>query len=187
MGSLARGGRKGHSRFTPIARTVREMQKLWLDIEARRVIETEATKRRLRETGGPLFGYEADQGGIVVIRAFAPGPNARHHRFRYLPDRRDTQSRIDQVFKESKGVHSYLGEWHSHPLGAACPSATDLATLKGIAAERAVGLPRPLALIQQTKTVRPTVQMGALVAFRWDPERLRAVYLDIEMTKSLMT
>jgi integrative and conjugative element protein (TIGR02256 family) len=158
------------------------METLWLDIDARGVIEAESARRRLRETGGPLFGYDAEEGGVVVVRAFGPGPNARHRRFHYVPDRRDTQAAIERVFKESDGSHLYLGEWHSHPLGPARPSGTDITTLADIAAEEAVGLRQPIALIQQTKTVRPTVVMGALVGVRWNPEGRRAVRMQVELT-----
>lgn len=38
------------------------------------------------ETGGMLMGYVADNGDYVVTQLIGPGPNAKHSRYRFLPD-----------------------------------------------------------------------------------------------------
>jgi len=146
------------------------MAEVWLEPTARETISVEAAKRRLLETGGPLFGYEVDR-GLVVVRALGPGPRTRHHRRRLVPHPGDTQVIIDAVFEESKGQLRYLGDWHTHPQGRAFPSGTDVESAGAIAVDGDVGIERPLVLIQSTRPLRAHVGIRSLNAFRWDPER----------------
>lgn len=148
------------------------MTRVWLDALAREAIATEAAGRRLRETGGPLFGYERDE-DVVILRALPPGPRARHRRTRLIPDPRDVRAQIDAVFEETAGAYSYLGDWHSHPRGSARPSEVDVGTAAKIAANQAVELPRPLVLIQPTRPFRIHVGISALGAYRWCPQQRR--------------
>ena len=76
---------------------------VWLDAHAREAIATEAASRRLRETGGPLFGYESGE-DVVILRALPPGPRTRHRRTRLIPDPRDVKAQIDTVFEETAGA-----------------------------------------------------------------------------------
>jgi integrative and conjugative element protein (TIGR02256 family) len=103
----------------------------------------------------------------VIVRAFGPGPRAKHRPRRYVPDREATQVAIDRVFAESEGRFGYLGEWHSHPLGRAYPSGGDLTSMSEISSQPAVDLAEPLILIQGTKPFHRHVEIGELAAFRW--------------------
>jgi integrative and conjugative element protein (TIGR02256 family) len=163
-----------------IAHGVPEMGRVWLDPSAREAIADEAAKRRLRETGGPLFGYQS-AGQVVLARALGPGPKARHRRTRLIPDAEHLQRAIDEIHAETEGRLSYIGEWHTHPLGRARPSATDEETAARIAGLRATGLTRPLVLIQSTKILHRHVQMGDLAAFLWAADHLRLEHQEMSL------
>lgn len=158
------------------------MADVWLEERAREAIAAEAAKRRFRETGGPLFGYEAS-GGLVVVRALGPGPNAKHRRTRLIPDSGDVQEAIDAVFQESEGKLLYLGDWHTHPWGDARPSGVDVRGATAIADDPAVGVERPLVVIQATRPFQVHVGMGSLGVFRWDPQRRELIAQDVIISR----
>src|SRR4051794_14610406 len=106
------------------------MPKLWLATSAEAVIRAEARSRRFVETGGPLFGYtDPSSRDSVVAIACGPGPKARHRPRSLAPDPDATDAAIREVHARSRGSFSYIGEWHTHPGGAARPSRRDLAAL----------------------------------------------------------
>src|SRR5947207_723259 len=122
---------------------------VWLDGVARVQIEREARRFRLRETGGPLFGFEdEDMDDLVVVGAGGPGPRAKHRRRLFVPDRQAVDRAIAGVHEASEGRYAFLGSWHTHPLGRPSPSPTDIATARDVAADAEADLPRPLVLIQ---------------------------------------
>jgi integrative and conjugative element protein (TIGR02256 family) len=157
------------------------MPVVWLDARAREVVAEEAAKRRLRETGGALFGYET-AGDLVIARVIGPGPKAHHRRTRLIADPEHLQRVIDETHAETDGRLSYIGEWHTHPLGRARPSATDEETTARIAGLRGTDLPRPLVLIQAIKPLHRHVQIGELAAFRRDSETARLDPQAIQLT-----
>lgn len=140
---------------------------LWLAREAHDLIVSESRKRRLVETGGPLFGHRVDD-DVVVRRAFGPGPGARHRPRSLHPDRDATQAAIELIHRESGGLDLYLGDWHTHPFGAARPSGRDVASLEDIASQEAVDLKRPISIIQATRPLFAHLRIGELRAFEWD-------------------
>lgn len=143
------------------------MKTVWLADQARHTITQHSRRRRLRETGGGLFGYET-RDAWVIEKALGPGPRARHERFRLVCDHNYLQEAIDRELAASDGTRYYLGDWHTHPLGPARPSGRDRATAASIASNPTVGLRRPLVLIQST------VPWGRSSR----PARLQAYYLD---------
>jgi integrative and conjugative element protein (TIGR02256 family) len=144
---------------------MRQLTAVWLSSQAHRLIELEACRYRLRETGGPLLGYEAEDGSLVIEIAHGAGPRARHGRFRYSPDREATQAIIDDALSTSDGCRYLIGEWHSHPLGRAKPSNRDRRSLSDTAADAGVGLSHPVALIQATLPWGRRVRPGQLTAW----------------------
>jgi integrative and conjugative element protein (TIGR02256 family) len=143
------------------------MKTLWLADDARHTIAELARRRRLRETGGGLLGYE-NHGTWVVEKALPPGPRARHERFRLVSDQAFLQHAVDRELAASNGTRYYLGDWHTHPLGPARPSARDTSTAAAIAARPTVGLSQPLVLIQATLPWGRSTR----------PDRLHAYYFD---------
>lgn len=139
---------------------------LWLPEDALLLIRSETLDKHLSESGGPLFGYEHD-GQVVVTRAFGPGPRTRHRPWVFEPDRAVVQEAIDAVAAESAGAERYIGSWHSHPFGVACPSPLDRRTARNIAHDAEVGCPGPIMLIQTTVLRLSGVRPGMLRAYRW--------------------
>jgi integrative and conjugative element protein (TIGR02256 family) len=155
---------------------------VWLDPVARAQIEREARRFRLRETGGPLFGFDdEDSDQLVVVGAGGPGPRATHRRRLVAPDRDAVDRAIARVHNASEGRYAFLGSWHTHPLGRPAPSPTDIATARDVGADEATDLPRPLVLIQATNPLRRTLRDRDLRAWRWSilDDGLEAVPLAI--------
>lgn len=156
------------------------MSRLWLAESADRTIRQEARKRRLVETGGPLFGYQDEStGDTVVVLAHGPGPKAKHRPFSFVPDRVATQEAIRAVHAQSDGVYSYVGEWHTHPGGSSQPSGRDLRSLAAIASEPQVDLAAPAAIIVPTVILRRRVRVREPAGFRWSASRRVACQLAI--------
>jgi integrative and conjugative element protein (TIGR02256 family) len=155
---------------------------VWLDRAARAQIEREARRWRLRETGGPLFGFDDDDTDqLVIVGAGGPGPRAKHQRRLFIPDRAAVYRAIARVHEASNGRYAFLGSWHTHPLGRPAPSPTDIATAREVAADGETDLPRPLVLIQATNPLRRTLRDRNLRAWRWSilDERLEPAPLAI--------
>ena len=141
---------------------------IWLDIVARAQIERDARRHRLRETGGPLFGFEdEDRDDVVIIGAGGPGPRARHRPRSFRPDRDAVGRAIERVHEASAGRYGYIGSWHTHPLGRPAPSSTDIGTASEMAADEDADVLRPLLLIQATRPMRKTLRDSDLRAYRW--------------------
>jgi integrative and conjugative element protein (TIGR02256 family) len=146
---------------------------VFLDSRAREALEREAARRRLRETGGALFGYDTGE-DVVIACAYGPGPRARHRRSSFEADYGTTDALMRAVRHASRQRYRFLGSWHTHPGGAAIPSSFDTHTAAEIAGEDDVLLARPLVLIQATSPKRRGAEIAELAAWRWsqDGERL---------------
>jgi integrative and conjugative element protein (TIGR02256 family) len=159
---------------------------VWLDRDARVQIEREARRYRLRETGGPLFGFdEPDTDQLVIVGAGGPGPGAKHRRRLFVPDRDAVDRAIACVHQASDGRYAFLGSWHTHPLGRPLPSKTDIETAEEIARDEATDLPRPLLLIQATNPLRRTLRDRYLRAYRWDAPTSRLALWPIVVVEEL--
>jgi integrative and conjugative element protein (TIGR02256 family) len=156
---------------------------VFLDHRAVDAVGAESRRRRLRETGGALFGF-VDGAHVVVVCAYGPGPHARHRRASFEPHRPTTDAIMAAVREASTQRYRFLGSWHTHPAGAAVPSSRDTETAAEIAVEGEVLLPRPLVIIQATSPRARGARLGELAAWRWDPgagemvrEKLESVHL----------
>src|SRR5579875_2417323 len=77
------------------------------------------------ETGGALFGFDADSyGPTLITHAAGPGPNAVRKRDFFLRDRQYTQAVADAAYADC--CARWVGEWHTHPDGPPTPSDRDL-------------------------------------------------------------
>jgi integrative and conjugative element protein (TIGR02256 family) len=162
------------------------MPRLWLSASADAVIRTEARHRRFVETGGPLFGYtDASSRDAVVAIAYGPGPKARHRPRSLTPDPDATDAAIREVHARSRGSFSYIGEWHTHPGGAARPTRRDVDALAAIADELAVDLPAPIAIIVPTAIMRRRIRVRDPGAFRWIPVVGAVQRLDVNLTEDV--
>jgi integrative and conjugative element protein (TIGR02256 family) len=149
---------------------------VFLDARARAVIERQALKRRVRETGGSLFGWEADE-GVYIACATGPGPGAEHHPRSFRPALATVAAAMACVLEVSEGRYGYLGSWHTHPFGTARPSSVDSTTASAMARQEDLLLPRPRLLIVSTTATKRSVQVRELAAWLWteSPERLAKV------------
>lgn len=108
----------------------------------------EANRRTPLETGGVLMGYWSPDGAQVVVTAVVgPGPRAIHARSRFVPDAKYHEAEVARIYAASGRLHTYLGDWHTHPDAAAYLSSTDLSTLHRIGAYPAARASTPLMLV----------------------------------------
>jgi integrative and conjugative element protein (TIGR02256 family) len=139
----------------------------------------EARSKLPLETGGVLVGYWANADEAVIRRASGPGPDAEHFRHRFRPDHDYQTAWIAMHYRDSQGLETYLGDWHTHP-GArtASPSWTDRSTARRIAACAEARAPRPLTLILAGNNAEwsPACWVAALkpVLGFWDRVQLSA-------------
>lgn len=154
---------------------------IWLGGGAHAAIALESRKRRLRESGGALLGYET-QGEVVILIATGPGPSAKHRRASFEPDWEYVAGKIACAHEKSLGRLRYLGSWHSHPLGAPQPSYVDWNTAREMATQAEVALLRPIILIQSTRFTKKGFALGSLKVFRWSRASQLLVELEFSMT-----
>lgn len=141
----------------------------WISDVAVKTIVTESSKWCPKEAGGLLLGYTCDT-QWVVSSATAAGPGARHCPLSYTPDQDYDASLIANQFKASLGVIRYLGDWHSHPNGAARLSGKDKSTLKRIARFPDAQIGTPLMLICGGGEPDWTLAVWTVVLRRWRTE-----------------
>ncbi|WP_425305661.1 Mov34/MPN/PAD-1 family protein [Desulfocurvibacter africanus] len=99
-----------------------------------------------KETGGVLMGYRS-QGQIVITEVVGPGPGAEHFPSRFVPDHEWQETEVARIYKASGRMHTYLGDWHSHPFGGCRPSRRDIYTLWKISREEEARAPWPIMTI----------------------------------------
>lgn len=142
------------------------MTAVLLDTHARAVLDREAVSRRLRETGGALFGWRQDD-HIIVACASGPGPGAQHRLRSFQPAPGVTATLIRRVRHASVGRYGYLGSWHTHPLTSPRPSGVDTETARAMADQKDLKLARPLLLILSTTGTSRRVAAGELRGWVW--------------------
>jgi len=143
-----------------------------------------ASEKYPLETGGVLIGNTGDAGsGEIVIGAITgPGAGAHHTETTFEPDHEYQTEKIARIYRASRGVNTYLGDWHTHPDSAAALSLRDKKTLKHIASHRAARMDRPIMAIlgEGSPWILKAWRLipGSVVAFR----RARYCELDIRET-----
>jgi len=140
------------------------MAKLWLPNELFETMKSHASAKFPFETGGILLGYTADNQDVVATHLIGPGPNARHEKYRFEPDGDFQQKEIEKVFRETGGRITYLGDWHTHPLGVAVLSSTDKRTLEKIARS------------PETQNCHPLMAVLAGIPARWELNVFRFLF-----------
>lgn len=124
------------------------MSVAWIRAHALEEVRRCARDRHPLETGGLLLGWVHDASGdAVVAEIVGPGPAALHGAASFLPDHEWQRAELARRYAASGRVHSYLGDWHTHPGGTGRPSVRDRRTLAAIAAAPSARIPRPLLAI----------------------------------------
>jgi integrative and conjugative element protein (TIGR02256 family) len=154
------------------------MKPVLLDHRARAVIEHEAVKRRLFETGGGVFGWEDDE-ALVIACASGPGPGAKHRPRSFEPRRETTAAAMQAVREASDSRYGFLGSWHTHPLAAPVPSSIDTGTARLMAAQKNLRLASPLLLILATTGTKRRVRPGEMRAWRWETDNGRLLATEL--------
>jgi integrative and conjugative element protein (TIGR02256 family) len=146
---------------------------VWLPRDAQAKITRQISNAEPDETGGILLGYEVlADAAVVVTHLVGPGPNSRATRAHFDPDGRWQEKEVARIYEESGRHAKYLGDWHSHPDGAARPSRKDRRTARSIAQHAAARMPTPLMLI-----VASSDASFRLACFRYSRRKLRRLSL----------
>lgn len=108
----------------------------------------EADDKIPNETGGLLFGYWVEQfREVVVTSVVGPGPGAEHHRSRFVPDDKYQEEELARLYQQHGRLQTYLGDWHTHPVGPAYLSKLDRRTLSKIASFQSARIPCPVMVV----------------------------------------
>lgn len=121
--------------------------KAWIPAARLASMVEEARHCLPNETGGALMGYWADRSTVVITDVIGPGPNAKHSRHSFYPDAEYHDREIERIYTASDWLHTYLGDWHTHPNGSARTSRKDRKTLSAIASDPGARAPRPIMAI----------------------------------------
>lgn len=110
---------------------------------------SEAERCQPNETGGCLLGYWATSSEeIVITDSVGPGPAAKHAKRRFEPDHEWQASIIAAIYRKSRYLFTYLGDWHSHPYSPNSGlSWQDRRTLRKIASYAPARAPVPVMAI----------------------------------------
>lgn len=123
------------------------MSRIWISQEFIDTIITEIESYFPLETGGALFGYQTENGDIVVTHLISAGSNAIHKKLSFEPDQEYQLAQMEIIYYESKGVLTYLGDWHSHPVSSPLLSRRDEKTLLNIAYSESAKCSKPIMII----------------------------------------
>ena len=83
------------------------------------------------EAGGQLFAQFSED-DVTICKATGPRAADRRSRYSYLPNRREEQKEIDEMYRQ--GFH-FVGDWHTHPEPVPLPSRFDKQTIKDAVAK----------------------------------------------------
>lgn len=100
------------------------------------------------ETGGVLIGRYVAENETALVTSVVTPPDSRRGRAWFERGTRDLGSSLRALWARPADRRDYyLGEWHSHPGGAALPSPTDLQQMQSIAQTESYQCPEPILLI----------------------------------------
>jgi integrative and conjugative element protein (TIGR02256 family) len=131
-----------------VPRTLITAATLWFGEGVLPALRTEAVRLSPKETGGVLLGYWSADGGSAVVTLWGgPGPGARHWETGFVPDYDFQEAEIATRYAESGRRLAYLGDWHTHPTGAAELSSKDRRCLWRIAKSKQARARQPVMVV----------------------------------------
>jgi len=119
----------------------------WLSKTAITAMLLDHVRHARAETGGVVMGYWVSDREVVITAATSAGSRATHREDGYEPDVDHDQREIARIYQESGRLHTYLGDWHTHPDSGPGLSRRDRNTLRAIAADAGARAPEPLMVI----------------------------------------
>lgn len=111
------------------------------------------TPARPWEVGGWLMGYWSAERDALAVSHHTP-PASRGTAFGVMISGRGHRKRFDAIFDETHGRATFIGDWHTHPAGAADPSHQDLSAMTQLAEDPDYGTPCPIIAIVATGRFR---------------------------------
>lgn len=137
-----------YSRYSSAMLLPKKTSLVWISEESLATMLEEAEDNLPNETGGVILGYWNNHyTEAVVTHITGPGPKAVHNRRSFRPDSEYQEAEIAKHYQESGRLHTYMGDWHTHPNGKVYLSETDLRTLRRIATCKDARLPTPLMAV----------------------------------------
>ena len=122
--------------------------KSWFSEPVIRSLLVEADRIFPLETGGVMMGYWSEsKDEVVICHTSGPGPRAIHTEHSFIPDYDYQESEIARLYEESGRVHTYLGDWHTHPHEAVYLSPKDERALRKVASFSEARAPMPIMAI----------------------------------------
>jgi integrative and conjugative element protein (TIGR02256 family) len=119
---------------------------IWVPSWAMDTMIQEAERWEPHETGGALVGYEI-KGGFVITDLVDAGPEAVREASAFTPDADYQLCEIGRLYAASGRLHTYIGDWHTHPAGSPAYSRVDLRAMKTVARSAESRCAFPLMLI----------------------------------------
>lgn len=105
------------------------------------------------ETGGILFGViDQKDKTITMVQARSAPPNSESTPSSFSRGAYDSSSILNDCHERTAGVVSYVGEWHSHPVGCgAFPSQDDIGQLDYLTSSlRVEGMPVVMMIVSES-------------------------------------
>jgi integrative and conjugative element protein (TIGR02256 family) len=124
----------------------KSLVEVWLKRRELNFMVQEARHFAPNETGGVFMGYRTNN-SVVITAVIAAGPDAVRTRNCYKPDLIYEQAEIAKIYHRSGRIHSYLGDWHTHPSGPLRLSRKDKEAMRVIAQDAEARAERPLMAI----------------------------------------
>lgn len=88
------------------------------------------------ETGGILLGQiDTKRHIIYVTEALGPPADSEKRPYRFKKGTRGVSEEIEKVVEETGSLITYIGEWHTHPMGGTSLSPTDSETVAKLRSE----------------------------------------------------
>lgn len=153
----------------------------WILTTALSAMRVEVACHLEQETGGLLLGY-ANGEDLVIADIVGSGPNARRTKHTFLPDNEWQTNQLAKAYRASGRIHTYLGDWHTHPSGGGALSWRDVRTLRRVAHTNAARAPRPISLVLVPGPDEVIAVWRANRRFRM-PEQMQVTFV----TKTIVT
>jgi len=137
---------------------------VWLPSWALDTVIAEAEQWAPDETGGALMGY-ATADGLVVTNLIDGGPGAVRTPSAFTPDGDYQLSEMAALYERSGRLHTYIGDWHTHPKGSPSYSTVDRGALRTVARSPEGRCDQPLMVILAG------LDPWTMMAWRYQPGR----------------